>query len=833
MICNLTIRAYQYSGRIGDSYMKRIMTKAVTALLAVSMLLSVASCGSKKNSNSGSKSGKKISEDTPWFNAETYDVDPGVDTSRELEYTYSSYVGSDDENIILLTYGNYKIPDNIDWETYNYSDYAISVLSIVDKATRKTVKTIDLSKLLGANDYAESARYANGKLTVIYSSYNEQTWAMVYKEMDIDIESGNVLETRDTESEGIYQRSYKVGEYMIESEAVWNSVNSYFILNIYGPDGNKIKTEIKDALGSVYEVSAIIPLSESTALVSAYFESGNQYYELDLKTGKLTDTDSKEYDWLNLNMLYSTFNGTDGNVYYSTPAGISKIDMKKKTDEEIFNYSWCGVNRSTLLNLQLAEISEDYILLCGGIYKMNPFTQMSDFNDSNFILIEFRKADKNPHAGKTILEMYASYGYTDESVANAVVKFNETNGDYFIEISDRYRNVGAEIDYNEANSDDEMDTMVLNSSAELSNKLAMDIINGEGPDMLMDVSSFGQLNNTDCLADLTPYLGNLDPDKYFTNIIDAAKVDGKLYNLPVCYSIEGIQTDPKYAGSSGVGFTTDEYVKFLKETLNGDDVLTSGQAMYFAKLFNSMSSQFIVNGKADFSDPELKKLAEYVKDNVQEKSRSWDEDNFDDTGYSSYTLFGYNTSDNGLAMYTNCSSYYDFFRGLEELNGASAILGLPSLDGHGPSACNYTSIAVSAQAVNVDACGEFIKMLMSDSIQEELATEEGYLVLNRDAFRKAGQMAVDYYNEQGGVETNRYDQYGNKIPPKNNLKFNTAQIDELEKIISACKYINSEDAAINLILVEEMQPYFAGQKNLDDVLKIAEDRVQKVLDERG
>ena len=32
---------------------------------------------------------------------------------------------------------------------------------------------------------------------------------------------------------------------------------------------------------------------------------------------------------------------------------------------------------------------------------------------------------------------------------------------------------------------------------------------------------------------------------------------------------------------------------------------------------------------------------------------------------------------------------------------------------------------------------------------------------------------------------------------------------------------------------KEMPPYFLGQKDLDSVIKIAENRIQKVLDERG
>ena len=48
----------------------------------------------------------------------------------------------------------------------------------------------------------------------------------------------------------------------------------------------------------------------------------------------------------------------------------------------------------------------------------------------------------------------------------------------------------------------------------------MDIINGEGPDILMNVGGLGQLNNSNYLVDLSKYADTLDKDKYFTNIIE-------------------------------------------------------------------------------------------------------------------------------------------------------------------------------------------------------------------------------------------------------------------------------------------------------------------------
>ena len=63
--------------------------------------------------------------------------------------------------------------------------------------------------------------------------------------------------------------------------------------------------------------------------------------------------------------------------------------------------------------------------------------------------------------------------------------------------------------------------------------------------------------------------------------------------------------------------------------------------------------------------------------------------------------------------------------------------------------------------------------------------------------------------------------------------YSTKGIDDLEKRIFSCSGMKAEDSAISIILIEEMPTYFTGQKDLDSAITIAQDRVQKVLDERG
>ena len=423
--------------------------------------------------------------------------------------------------------------------------------------------------------------------------------------------------------------------------------------------------------------------------------------------------------------------------------------------------------------------------------------------------MEFTKAKKNPNAGKTILELYAPY--ISNSIGEAIAKYNETNKKYFIEVVDRYKQPDFYSTLQLTNLDDTGIAM-LNSDLNMSNALAKDIISGNGPDILINTSNYGQLNNPDYLVDLAPYVQDLDPEKYYTNIIEGAKRNGVIYQLPVGFAIEGIYTDERQAGKSGVGFTLDEYKALVDGDLNGANILYYGQTMLFAKLFNSMDDKFIVNGKADFSGPEFAALADYVKNNVPRDSVPYGE--FPREIQEAMQYATYNSGFQGYNYYFNNYAV----RNVQIKN--PTILGMPSLDGRGPMYSSNCSVAISKEAVDVDACGEFVKILLSDEVQTYLAMNENF-VLNRNASRIAGEAAVKHFNT---TVRNGSDYY---------IELTNSDIDNVEKIILSCSRMRSDNSAISMILIEEMPAYFLDQKDLDSVIKIAQDRVQKALDERG
>ena len=807
--------------------MNRNALRIIAAALAVSMVLPIAACR-KKNQ------GRKIDADTPWYDAEQIDVELGVDESKQIDYMYQQYAGGDDDYLVILTSGSYYIDyDNIDWNTYNYNDYAINYIAVIDKETKETVNTINLTSLLGENDYANSAVYSGGKITLMASSWDPVTYDSLTKEISIDPASGNVLDTVELKGEtnGSIERTFQIGDYRIDTEYVWDeSANTYYNLYVTGPDGSKETVTLKEAGTDIWDIAMILGLTDTTALVPCSTDDDNIYYELDLTAMKAEKVDEEDYEWLDDVELYSAVTAPDGMVYFTDSTGISRLNVDEKEIETFFNFSWCGVNRSILTNLSVVDSSEDSFTLCGSYYPSEAFSR-GRYSVGEFVIFEFTKADSNPHAGKDVLELYSPYGYIDETTAEAILEFNEDNGKYFIEVTDRYsdKDYYDEYDSDEINSDDDWEKFDLDATAAMSNDLAMDIMNGDGPDILMNVSSYGQLNDDAYLADLSKYVGQLDSDKYFMNIIDGARTDGKLYQVPISFSIEGIQTDAAYAGDSGVGFTTDEYEDFLMDTLNGEDVIPSGQALYFAKLFSNMSDKFIVNGKVDFSGPEFEALAEYVKDNVRETAKTYDEMyNYDDEYYYS----SYMDESDSVAIYTTCYGFSTYFYNVSELEGDTAILGLPSADGRGPMFSPNLSVAVSAQAYDIDACGEFVKTLLGDDVQRKVAMEDSFVV-NREIFREVGETAVEYYSGDGKSELASYYYGFGGIDDSQPTIITMDMLDDLEEVVESCSRMSSSDASINLILIEEMPAYFSGQKDLDDVVKIMQDKIQTILNERG
>ncbi|MBR5938423.1 MAG: extracellular solute-binding protein [Clostridiales bacterium] len=799
--------------------------KVLSMALVFTILLTLTSCGKKaseKTGNSG-QTHRTITSEDPWFDTKIYSIEPDLDTKgKEIVFREHSLVGTDDKYIVVFTRG-YFFQSNFDTE-YSVRDHEYCLATVVDRNTGEKIRTVDLQDYLEGDGTITDVSYENGRITSAV-----QNWSFDYGSSDVEIETdvltGEVLEKRPVSYSDDFTYDRKrigIGKYMVMAENMHDleAYADYYLLTITDSEGKESQVELKKEKTNLSGSAVVLTLSEEKILFTITQTSANVpvHFEVDLKNAKAVEADGKEYDWIDFKEIHKEHIDKDCQTYFPTSDGISKIDMKNKRVEEFFNYDACSINHTLLNDTELVDCYDGKVILLGGCYGMISSRGVSK---TGFDIYVLSKAKENPHAGKTLLELYAANGYVNHPVAEAILEFNEKNRSYFIEVTGRYT-----IDTVRTNlpteSQDDVDNDMLQANLVLNDSLAMDILSGSGPDILLLSGDMGRLSYSNYLVDLSKYFSDLDPAKYFANIFEAAKTDGKLYQVPVTFGIKGIHTDAKNAGASGQGFTTKEYEEFLYDTLSGFDLITSGQALYFTTLFNGMRDKFIVNGKADFSGPEFAELADYVKKNIPEKAPE----------FGSEDANAASDINSRIALYSTYRSPKDYLNGINALKGAKAVLGIPSTDGRGPQIESICSIAVSSQAPDVDACAEFVRTLLSDEVQSKMADIEG-IPVNRTAFREIADYVLEYANSPKAE--NDFISYigGFPEPDVRRIDFTKADMAEFEKIILSCSHYDSADPSIDMILIEEMPAYFLGQKDLPSVIKIITDRVQTVLNERG
>ena len=117
---------------------------------------------------------------------------------------------------------------------------------------------------------------------------------------------------------------------------------------------------------------------------------------------------------------------------------------------------------------------------------------------------------------------------------------------------------------------------------------------------------------------------------------------------------------------------------------------------------------------------------------VQEKASNWNDGTSDGPlpAAVGITAFKGDVSGNAgmKAFLTTCYGTGSYFYNIADCNGGTAILGIPSSDGRGPAFVPHVSVAISAQAVNMDDAAEFVKLLLSDDVMYSLALNDEFVI---------------------------------------------------------------------------------------------------------
>ena len=178
-------------------------------------------------------------------------------------------------------------------------------------------------------------------------------------------------------------------------------------------------------------------------------------------------------------------------------------------------------------------------------------------------------------------------------------------------------------------------------------------------------------------------------------------------------------------------------------------------------------------------------------------------------------------------LFSISSIYFTFYTRAEDEAGGYAPIGILFDDGMHPVPDNAQqtrrSMMINANSANRDGAWEFVKFLLSDESQEKLAET----LLSRIPVKKSVFKAlIDKEIADGPAEI--LDKEGMIFEPP----LTRDRVDEVEAFLENARALPYKTESILEIIEEESLDYFNGNKSIEQVADVIENRVQLYLDEQ-
>ena len=537
--------------------------------------------------------------------------------------------------------------------------------------------------------------------------------------------------------------------------------------------------------------------------------------EIDINTGKLSDvrvelTKAAAY-------TYQYCQSKDG-LYIMTASNIAKVDLINGTFETSFSWNDADVgdHRITPEYSYIASSSEFYCVR----------DDRDHFNDSGYtgpdlVLIHLKKAENNPHAGKSIMiiacngsddaispvlyDRIAEYNRDPEKKARIMIKsYQDVLSDYTVQVE--------------------------KSDAQIADLVYLDVQSKEGPDILLGFGVCSQFNTDEILLDLNPLIDGsspLDRGTLFDNVISAAEIDGKLYQIPLIYEVRGLVGNKGYfVNQESCSFEEfDRIIDQLPETVS--PLAPTAREDLLRALLSGAMNLFMDYGKktVQFDTPEFRAILEFVR------KYGVDKEEVKDANSASFIPNNERLRE-GLdaAYYGEVMGIASFGYEAKQLNGEGIFLGVPSSSGSSMMAVERQSVAISKCSLYQDQAWDFIRSLFSQDIQTDLVINELNTVfpVSREALDLCFQKQKKRYDQ----EAERY----KDIPDASvwdSSDYSQEVYDNLLAFLNNIHEYASYDTSAMLIILEEAPGYFTGQRSLDDVVKNIQNRCTTIVNERG
>ena len=794
--------------------MKRVKFISV-AMAAVVLATMLTSCFT-----STKKGSTVVKEDDPWYESTKFEMVRDIKIGEEA--SDCNLCESNDKifSLYCVTWDKWCNTRTV-LDTYDYEGNLLNRLEVT------LPEDVQIGDVYNSTVDPEG-KFLKGVVNLWYPTYTDPAF------IEIDTESGKVTKIKEMYGE----EAKKVIKPEFDLMAVASS-EEYTVAMLWGTyrtggDTNRqlllFKNEefVQDLdLSNItfFYILGNFSIDESTDSIFIGVDTtyDNLSLEFDMTTGERKSVRSfreiggEEVDFAE----YTTTNNGDL-CKIDSLGNILKIDTDTKTPVTVIDSDWYTpyfypvYSEDQGVRSKLISCSEERTVILEDTYIMYG----SDVPENHSYLRVLTKADKNPHVGKKIVEIaFPPNSGVSDYLAKTIYEFNRSDNEYLLRVWDKYHSgftLGLVYGDYEENDQDVY-------------RMIQDLKGGDAPDIVLNIQKNYAMNDG-VFMDLT---GLLDPevlDKQYKNIIEAGRINNRLYFLPVTLEIEGLVTNKDLLKDGAAGITFEEFEKFIKDNMNGSSPYDYPRSTACNKrtfLLSCIDTKRAIEGdKIEFGTDQFRTAAQYAKDHFEyDNEKSIPKEYTQD--WSRYR---------GECYYTKIGDYLDYVIACYKSKGNYKIIGTPSTDASGPRFKAMETISVSAKTDVKDGCKKFLDYLYSGRAYDSSDCEFRFIVTNKEIMDRN----IEILSKKNNDEYKKFRasvSSGAFIPaPGYEKAFGdkeaTVEMGEnFKESLSTISTYYYEDHTIVQFVDEELAPYYAGDRSLDDAIKYINDRLTKYVRE--
>ena len=739
------------------------------------MLTGLASCGKESVGNASLNKVRTVSDSDEWWN-DTETVITPEDIKQEFNVDFYELLGNflaADEDSVILAFNIWcKESNDAVLKHYTYDGKLLGQVHLADYFGE------------GVQFYQPSTIYKlNGKYYTVIQHSVKGSDSFVDEGFEIDFENSTLKDPfalklpDDGSMFSEVNTMTGVGDklvYLMSKGDFYQ--HSYKICVV---EGGKTRTFAPD-LGADAKLSYIanfMKYGDGVAFTAETTENGieKRYFcTLDLDTFAMQKAEIKA------ETFRSSFIPDCGVFDCYKYKKVNKVDIETGETKQLADLTHSYIS-GQYEDMRIVWATEDRIVLY--VDEQGPLGGMSTAH-----LINLDKADTNPNSGKKILSL-AYNDWISKFEYGAVNAFNRNSDKYLIEVTSKYYDAATSVYDNDAYQSDY--TLIDASEA--------------SADLVLYGSGTAQLNNPDYLVDLTKRIKSersLTNGDYVKLVTSPNGRDGGHYRLDYGYNYTALMLKSDFISDKQAGLTFDQYDKLINERNGGNSILFSDDRSLM-KMFieNSDIISYTKEGAVTLGNAGFKASAEYIAsipDVMPHDDTNWV------TMKNMQILEGV-TFNSFVYLYGTAYKNY-------------SIIGIPSSDGHS-EVIKGRGVGITSCCALQDAAWEFALSFMSPDYQNQVN------VYYDPVLKSAQKASFEAYIDIRNSHLNPYD----------NTAFPVAKgiVDHYIKQTSDAVTVPDTDSGLIVIMNEEMPAYYSGQKSLDEVIKVIENRVNLMLSEQG